>query len=311
MTARTSAPQHPASQETDTLAGFAFAFGAYFIWGLFPIYFKLLAHVPAWEVILHRMVWSLPVAGIVLLLLRRTADFKIAIRTPRTLLMATVTSIVISINWGVYVWAVAAERVVEAALGYYINPLVNVLVGSLLLGERLSRPQLFSVALATVAVAILTIAAGGLPWVSLVLAFSFAAYGFLRKTLPIGPSQGFFLEVLILSLPATGAILWLAANGMGHFTPAVPADMVLLVGSGLITAVPLLLFAFGAKLLRFTTIGLMQYVAPTMIFLIAVFVFGEPFDLVRAMAFTLIWIALAIYTWSMFRSKKAAAAVPA
>lgn len=162
---------------------------------------------------------------------------------------------------------------------------------------------MFAVGLAVLAVVILTVATGGLPWVSLFLALSFATYGFLRKTLPIGPSQGFLLEVLILSLPALLYIGWLQQTGQGHFDLSNPKDALLLVGCGPITAVPLILYGFGAKLLRVSTIGILQYIAPTLIFLIAVLVFGEPFDTVRGIAFALIWAALAIYSWSLYRRR--------
>jgi chloramphenicol-sensitive protein RarD len=286
--------------EGDTARGFAFGLSAYLLWGFLPLYMKMVDHVPAVEVVAHRILWSVPVAGILLLLLRRTADIRAALRSPRTLAMAVLTAAIITLNWGVYVWAIAADRAVETALGYYINPLVTVLLGTLLLGERLKPVQIVAVGLAALAVLVMTVDAGGLPWVSLVLAFSFAAYGFLRKTLPIGPSQGFFLEVLILSVPALGFALWLAWQGEGHFTTASPNDVALLMFAGPATAIPLILYAFGAKLLRISTIGIMQYVAPTMIAAIAVFVFGEPFGTARIVAFALIWSALALYTWSMF-----------
>jgi chloramphenicol-sensitive protein RarD len=292
-------PQSPAV-ENSGLHGFGFALSAYLLWGLLPLYLKLVAHIPAIEVVAHRIVWSVPVAGVVLLLLGRTADLKAALRSPKALTMAALTASLITLNWGTYVWAIAADRAVETSLGYYINPLMSVVMGALFLGEKFTRAQRAAVALAALAVLLLTIEGGGLPWVSLVLALSFALYGFFRKTLPIGPSQGFFLEVLILSVPAFFYLVWLQLTGEAHFLPSEPGNMALLMGCGPATAVPLLLYGFGAKLLRLSTIGIMQYIAPTMVFLIAVFAFGEPFDSVRAFAFTLIWVALAIYSWSMF-----------
>lgn len=205
---------------------------------------------------------------------------------------------------GIYVWAIAVGRTVETALGYYINPLVSILLGALLLGEKLNRFQIAAVALAGVAVLVMTVGSGGLPWISLVLAVSFAAYGFLRKTLPIGPNQGFFLEVAILSVPCAIYIVWLLALGEGVFLHTGWYDTVMLLFAGVVTAVPLILYGNGARRLRLSTIGIMQYIAPTMIFLIAVFVFGEPFGFYRAIAFALIWLALAIYTWSMLGSRR-------
>ncbi|MBZ9808656.1 EamA family transporter RarD [Mesorhizobium sp. BR1-1-9] len=286
--------------------GFLLALGAYLLWGLLPFYMKAVAHLPLAEVIAHRIVWSVPIAAAVLVWAGRTADFKAAIRSPRTIAMAALTAALISVNWGVYVWAIAVDRTVETALGYYINPLVSVVVGALLLGERLDRLQIAAVVLAAIAVAVLTIEAGKLPWVSLALAFSFAAYGFFRKTLPIGPSQGFLLEVLLLSVPALGYIAWLIATGQDHFVSGNGVDTALLAGCGPVTAVPLLLFAFGARLLRLSTIGIMQYIAPTIVFLIAVLIFKEPFDTTQAVAFALIWAALAMYSWSMLATARRA-----
>ncbi|WP_144864869.1 EamA family transporter RarD [Mesorhizobium sp. J18] len=280
------------------------AIAAYGLWGVMPLFMKAVAHISPLEVLAHRALWSVPIAGVVLLVLGRTADIRKAFVTPRMLGMAALTAGLISINWGVYVWAIAAGRTVETALGYYINPLVSIAMGALILREKLNFFQIAAVGLAVIAVAVLTVDAGGVPWVSLVLAFSFACYGFLRKTLPIGPSQGFFLETFILSIPALGYALWLAAGGQGHFGLSDMKDTLLLLACGPVTAVPLLLYAFGAKLLRITTIGIMQYIAPTMIFLIAVFVFGEPFGGVRALAFILIWTALAVYTLPMLRARR-------
>lgn len=294
----------PIETEAGARRGFFLALGAYLLWGLLPFYMKAVAHLPLAEVIAHRIIWSVPIAAIVLIWLGRTADFKIALRSPRMLAMAALTATLITVNWSIYVWAIAVDRTVETALGYYINPLVNVLVGALLLGERLNRLQIVAVALAAIAVIVLTVESGTLPWVSLALAFSFAAYGFFRKTLPIGPSQGFLLEVLLLSIPSLAYIVWLALKGEGHFATGNTTDTLLFMGSGIVTAVPLLLFAFGAKLLRLSTIGIMQYIAPTIVFLIAVFIFGEPFDTTKAVAFGLIWAALAIYTWSMLAASR-------
>lgn len=289
-------------QDADRAArrGFLFALGAYSLWGFLPLFLKALDHISAVEVVAHRVLWSLPIAGAVLLALGRTADVNAALRSPRTLGMAALTAIIISVNWGIYVWAIAVERTVEASLGYYINPLMTVALGAVLLGEKLSRAQVVAVCLAVVAVLVLTFEAGGLPWISLALASTFAVYGFLRKTLPIGPSQGFFLEVLILTVPALAYVVWLAVRGESHFVFSQPENMLLLLLCGPATAVPLLLYGFGAKLLRISTIGIMQYSSPTVVFLIAIFVFHEPFSVWKMVAFVLIWIALAIYSWSAF-----------
>ncbi|MEM8541049.1 MAG: EamA family transporter RarD [Pseudomonadota bacterium] len=287
----------------EPVAGFIYAMSAFFLWGMFPIYLKAVGHIPTVEVVAHRVLWSIPVAGIIILWLGRTDDLKSAIKSPRVLLMAAVTAALISVNWGIYVWAIAAERAVEGALGYYINPLVNVVLGVVLLGERFTKLQIAAVACAVIAVCILTFGAGGLPWISLALAFSFGIYGYLRKTLPVGPSQGFMLEVLILAIPASGVAIWFTASGNGHFGPTGWRDAGLLMLSGVVTAVPLILYANGAKLLRYTTIGLLQYIAPTLIFLWAVFVFEEPFSPLHGIAFGFIWTGLALYSYSLFKKE--------
>lgn len=288
----------PASglQSGDSPKGFAFALAAYFLWGFLPLFMKAISHIPAPEIIAHRIIWSIPVAGVVLIATGRTADLKVALKSPRTLAMAALTASIITINWGIYVWSIAAGRALESALGYYINPLFSVFLGAVLLREKLSTSQWVAIGLAVCAVAILTIEAGGLPWVSLGLAISWGFYAFFRKTLPVGPNQGFLLEVMLLSVPAFCYVVYLIATGQDHLVSSTGADTLLLIGCGPVTAVPLLLFAFGARLLRLSTIGIMQYIAPTMIFLTAVFLFGEPFDRSRMIAFPMIWVALVLYS---------------
>ncbi|MCC6203897.1 MAG: EamA family transporter, partial [Hyphomicrobiales bacterium] len=179
-----SSPTMTETQSGEATRGLAFALGAYLFWGLQPIFMKAVAHIPAFEVVAHRILWSVPIAGVVLLLLGRTADLKAALRSPRTLAMAAVTAAIITVNWTIYTWAIAVDRAVDTALGYYINPLVSVLMGAVLLGERFTVPQIVALALATLAVLVLTIESGGIPWISLALAITFAVYGYLRKTLP-------------------------------------------------------------------------------------------------------------------------------
>ncbi|MFY8147118.1 MAG: EamA family transporter RarD [Rhodobacter sp.] len=294
-----SAPQTPALTNEDSLRGFGFALAAYLMWGFLPIYMKALAHIPPTEVIAHRVIWSLPIAGAVLWVLRRTGDIGTALRSPRMLAMGAVTAALIAVNWGIYVWAIGSGHALDAALGYYINPLFSVFLGAVLLGERLSRTQLVAIGLATLAVAILTYDAGRLPAVALGLTLTWGAYAYLKKSLPIGPNQGFFLEVLLLVPPAVLYLGWLELQGTSHFARASTSDTALLLGCGAVTAVPLMVYANGAKLLRLSTIAMMQYIAPTMIFLTAVFLFREPFGTARMIAFPMIWAALAIFTWSM------------
>jgi chloramphenicol-sensitive protein RarD len=294
-----SQPQHQ-----DTTKGFLLAGGAYAMWGFLPLYLKLLAHVPAWEVVPHRILWSLPIAALVVWWSGLFGKVWTAITTPRMLAMAFLTSAIISLNWGVYVWSISANRVLESALGYYINPLFSIFLAATLIGEKLKPLQWASIALACVAVGVLTWDAGGLPWISLALAFSWGFYAYFKRSLPIGATEGFLLEIMILTIPALAMVFYYAGQGQSHFMGASPSDTLLLAASGLFTAIPLMLYANGAKHLRLTTIAMMQYSAPTMIFLIAVFVFKEPFSSAKLLAFLLIWTALALYTWSLVYNRK-------
>ncbi len=290
-------------ENRDTKAGFFYAGGAYLIWSILPLYMKALDHVPAWEIVPHRILWSLPLAALVIWWLGLAGDVKAAFRSKRTLGLVFVTSALITFNWGTYVWAVTSGRALETALGYYINPLFSVLLAAILVGEKLNRVQIFAIALATTAVGVLTYEAGGLPWVSLILCLTWGFYAYFKKTQAIGPQQGFFMEILLLSVPSLGLLAWFEWNGTSHFAMNWQ-DSILLAGTGLFTAIPLILYAIGAKLLRLTTIAIMQYSAPTMIFLIAVFLFKEPFSTYKLAAFLLIWTALAIYTWSLVKAHR-------
>lgn len=287
----------------DTPQGLAFAITAYVLWGFLPLYLKLVSHIPVMEVIAHRVLWSVPLAGLVLIVTRRTAALREALRNPRMLGMAAVTALFLSINWGTYIYAIVTDHALDGALGYYINPLFSMFLGAVLLGERMSRSQLVAVALAATAVVILFVAAARPPWIPLALTFSWGFYAFFKKSLPIGPNQGFLLEVLVLTPPALLWVGYLAATGEGHFLTS-GWNAAILMGCGVVTAVPLMVYANGAKLLRLSTIAILQYIAPTMIFLIAVFVFGEEIDRARMIAFPLIWAALVIYTVPMVRGMR-------
>ena len=291
------------TENRDTPQGLAFALTAYVLWGFLPLYMKLLSHIPPAEVVAHRVLWSLPIAATLLILLGRTSDIKTALTTPKMLAMGCVTAALISVNWGFYVWAITSGHTLDAALGYYINPLFSVFLGAVLLGERPNRLQFAALALAFAAVVLLTLEAGKLPWVAIALFVTWGFYALAKKSLPIGPNQGFLLEVLILTPPAIGYLLWLGPSG--HFL-ASSYDTWLLLGCGGVTAVPLLIYANGAKLLRLSTIAVLQYIAPTMIFLIGVFVFKEPFDGARMIAFPMIWMALVLYSIAIFRNMQSA-----
>jgi chloramphenicol-sensitive protein RarD len=287
----------------DTREGFIYALCAYLFWGFVPFYMKAVAYLPSVEVVAHRIFWSVPLAGILLVALGRTGDIRLAIRSPRTLAQAGLTAMLISVNWYIYVWSIASGRTLETALGYYINPLLSVLLAFIFLGERLTTLQILAIGFAVAGVSLMTWQAGGLPWASIGLAVTWGLYALFKRTLPIGPAQGFFMEILLLTPLATLYILWIGVNGNGHFLTGV-ADTLLLALAGVVTAVPLILYANAAKKLRLTTIGIMQYIAPTMIFLVAVLVFREPFDLTRLAAFALIWTALFIYSFGLLRMRQ-------
>ena len=282
---------------SEARAGFVYALAAYLLWGALPVYMKALDHIGAVEIVAHRIVWSVPVAALFVTALGHWRDFLRAARQPRVLLAIAASAVLISLNWLAYILSVVWNVASEAALGYYINPLISVLIGWALLGERLQPLQWAAVGLAAVAVAALAIAGGTVPWLALVMAVSFAAYGYLRKTVAIGPTEGFLLEVALLAPLALGYLAWLDGAGEGIF----PGEAALLMGTGIVTAVPLILFASGAKRLTLATIGLMQYIAPTMIFLTAIFVFREPVGPVKIAAFLMIWTALALYSFAAFR----------
>lgn len=295
----------------DTPRGFAFAGAAYLIWGLLPFYFKALSHVPTVEIIAHRVIWAVPVALGVLIWLGRTADLRAALRNPRMLGMAFVTASLISVNWITYVWLIQSGQAMEAALGYYINPIFSVALGAGLLGEKLSIRQWGAVALAASAVLVLTLEAGSLPIGALLLVFSWGGYAFFKRALPIGPNQGFTLEALILLPFAIGFVIWSQAQGTLYMARAGGLDLALLIGAGAITAIPLMLYANGAKGLTLSTIAIAGYAIPTLIFLISVFIFREPFEGARQVAFPMIWGAMALYIWEVLRKRRAALAVKA
>ncbi len=294
----------PAPKNVDTLRGFGFALVAYLLWGFLPLYMKALADIPTLEVLAHRVIWSVPIALAILAVLGRTGDLWTALRTPRMLGMAAITAALISVNWGIYVWSIQTGHALEAALGYYINPLFSIFLGAVLIKERLSLAQKLAIALAAFAVAFLTFQVGKLPVVALSLTVTWGFYAYFKKMLPIGPNQGFALEVILLLPFALAYAGYLAGTGQAVFLNGTGLETALLMGCGVVTAVPLMIYANGAKLLKLSTIGIMQYIAPTMIFLTAVFWFDEPFDSARMLAFVLIWAGLAIYTTSLVRQAR-------
>ena len=276
---------------------------AHLVWGGMAFYFGLIRYISPGEIAAHRGLWSLPIAAAVLWYLGQFTQTWKFLANPKIVLTLAFTSFLIVFNWGVYVWSIEAHRTVESSLGYYINPLMNVLAGYLFLGERFSKAQLLALVLAAIAVAIQTVAAGVFPWIGLMLGATFCLYGYIRKTVPVGPVPGFFIETLIIAGPALAYAVWLEETGRAFFLTSTYSTL-MLMGCGLMTATSLLLFAAAIKRIRYSTAGLMQYISPTLVFLTAVFIFHEPMDGWKLLSFVIIWIALAIYTIAALREDR-------
>ena len=273
-------------------------------WGLIPLYFRALAGVPPFEIVGHRIVWSAIFLAALLALVPASGGFtrfRTAVRAPRLLALLAFTSLLTAGNWVVFIWAVDVGRLLEASLGYFINPLVSVALGAIFLGERLRRWQWIAVLIAIGGVAVRVWQVGALPWIPLFLAGTFGVYGLLRKRTPIDPVSGLFIETLLTTPFALAWLAWLHQRGSLSFGSGAHTDWLLPL-AGVLTAVPLMLFAVGARRLPLATIGFMQYIAPSLNFIIAVWVFREPFDAPQLLAFALIWAALAVYSVDMVRA---------
>jgi chloramphenicol-sensitive protein RarD len=283
-------------------SGFLAAASAYLMWGMLPLYLKLMAHLPALQVFAHRILWSVP--AIVILLVAAGALGRVRdAMTPNVLKALVLSTVLIGVNWALYVWAVSAGRVMEASLGYYLNPLVNVAFGALLLKEQLTRAQWLAIGFAGAGVATLMLGLGHLPWVALVLCFTFAFYGLVRKQTAVDARAGLLIETGLLA-PFVAVGLWVFAARGGAVMGTGALDPLWLVLAGPVTAIPLILFAFGARRVRFSTLGMLQYVAPTLQFATGL-AFGEVFTPVHAVAFGLIWTGLAIFTWDAVKRDQA------
>ncbi len=293
----------PAQPPRASGAGLAFAFACFGLWGLLPLYWKLLQAVPAVEILAHRMVWSLGFVLVLLAVRRRWGWVRGLGRRTVALYLAAAT--VLAINWGTFIWAVTHAHVVETSLGYFINPLVNIALGAALLGERPRRAQGVAIALAAVGVAVLTVGYGRPPWVALALAGTFGTYGLLKKLAPLGALEGLALETALLFLPALAWLVLLEVRGVGAFGHVDAATHLLLILSGVATALPLVLFAAAVRRLTLTALGLVHYLAPTLQFLLGVFAFGEPFSRHHALGFAFIWGGLAIYSAEGLRRTRA------
>jgi chloramphenicol-sensitive protein RarD len=303
-------PHSPVLRREDRDAartGLLAAIGAFTIWGLLPLYLRPLQHVAALEIVAHRILWACVLVFAWLALRGEAGLVRTALADPASRNRLLASAAFITINWLVYVWAVTNGHVVDASLGYFINPLLNVVLGVFVLGETLNRAQKIAVGLAAAGVLFLAIVAGRPPWIALILAASFGLYGLIRKTVNAGAVTGLATETLLLAPLALAWLVWVQLHGDGAFGERLTID-VLLVASGLVTAVPLALFAFGARRIRLSTVGLVQYIGPTLQFLLGVFVFGESFTMERGVGFALIWTALAVYAGdSLWRNRKARA----
>lgn len=285
--------------------GLPYAIATYLIWGFVPLFFKLLSSVPPLEVLAQRVIWSLPLCFIIMLFRRQIGDYLTVLRDWRLLRLLLASSALIAVNWLVYINAVFTDHVLAASLGYYLNPLINVLLGMMFLGERLSRLQAAAVTIAAIGVAILLAGALDTLWISLLLALSFGAYGLIRKVAPVGSLPGLAVETTVL-LPAALAVsayyMW---NGDGTGFGSDTGISLLLMASGVVTAIPLLLFATAARRMSYAALGFVQYLAPSIVFLLGLFVFDEPLEPAQLFCFLLIWISIALFSFDMWRKARA------
>ena len=288
--------------------GVIYGASAYVTWGIIPIFWKFLTHVGAVEIVAHRIVWTLIFAIAALAAWERLPKLWAALRTPRTVMALAVSALLIAVNWGLFIWAVTADRIIDTSLGYYINPLVSFMLGVVWLGERLTKIQLVAIGLAVLGVLNQTLSLGYLPWISLALAVSFGIYGLIRKTVAVESLEGLTIEAILLAPVSLGYIVYLVVSGQGAFFHVSLNTDLLLVLAGPLTAIPLLLFAAGARLVRLSTMGFLQYLAPSISLVLAVFLYHEPFTQAHAVTFALIWSALALVSWEAFRRERYSAA---
>ncbi len=288
---------------SETRRGTLYGAAAYALWGMFPLYWPLLRPSGSVEVLAHRIVWSLLVV-VLLAVTRRLPQLRAAVHDRRTLARIALAAVFIAVNWGAYIYGVSNDRVVETSLGYFVNPIVTVMLGVLVLKERLRRAQWVALAIAAVAVVVLSVENGSPPWIALTLAFSFGFYGLLKKTAGVGTVEGLAIETAVL-LPVAGLYLAvLSATGGSTFGAQGAGHAVLLALSGIITAVPLLLFGAAATRVPLSTLGVLHYLAPTIQFVLGITLFDEPLPLVKLLGFVLVWFALALFTTDLVRSAR-------
>lgn len=301
-----SHPASPADANAEFRRGLLFGLAAYGMWGFFPAYYKLTDTVSADLVVAHRILWSVLFIGLFLIVRGRWDEVRQVFREPAILKALTASSLLIAVNWLVFVWAIANQQVLDVSLGYFINPLISILIGLVILKEQLSPGQWLAVGIAASAVVLLAVLSGGLPWISLVLAFSFGGYGYIRKITPVKATPGLFVETVLLFPLACGYLLLSMSWGQDAMILNDPPVLIALIGTGIITALPLICFSAAARRLPLFMLGLMQYIAPSMHFLMAVYLWGEPLDQNKLIAFLMIWAALLVFTIdSWWRYKKA------
>ncbi len=287
--------------------GLPFAVSAYLIWGFVPVYFKLLDHVPPVEIVAQRILWSIPLLLVIMYFRTQLGEYVAIFRHKAHLRNLLASSALIAINWLIYIWAVSTDHILAASLGYYLNPLVNVLLGRMFLGERLRPMQLAAVAVAALGVAILIGDALDTLWVSVSLACSFGLYGLIRKITPVGSVPGLAVETTLLAPLSLAAVFWFASNGTGGFGDDFETSGLLIL-AGVVTAIPLLLFATAARRMSYASLGFVQYLAPSIAFLLGVFVYGEPLSTTKLACFILIWVSIAIFCVDAVRTYRAAKA---
>ncbi|MGP1354803.1 MAG: EamA family transporter RarD [Parasphingopyxis sp.] len=292
------------SEQQNTPAGYAYGIGVYLFWGLVPLYFKLLDHVGAVETVAHRIVWSVGLLLILLAVLGKLGSLRATWRNRRTLVALTISAALIAVNWLVYIWAVTNEHMLAASLGYFLNPLLNVVLGTLFLQEKLRPATIIAIALAAIGVAILAWSAWDTLWISATLAVSFALYGYVRKITDAGAIEGLTVETALLSPLCIAYLVWLGMSGGLMFGTDTETDILLIVAA-VVTSVPLMLFAAAAKRLTLTTLGFIQYIAPSMVFVIGAFVFDEPLNAGTIACFLFIWTGLALFTIDNVRTARA------
>ncbi|MFJ2738938.1 EamA family transporter RarD [Streptomyces sp. NPDC087440] len=298
-------------EKNEQRTGLLYGIGAYGLWGVVPLFWPLLKPAGAIEILAHRMVWSLAVVAVALLVVRRWAWVRELLRQPKKLRLITVAAAVITVNWGLYIWSVNSGHVVEASLGYFINPLVTIAMGVLLLGERMRPLQWTAVGVGAAAVLVLAVGYGQPPWISLALAFSFATYGLVKKKVNLGGLESLAAETAVLFLPALGYLLFLGTSGTLAFGAHGAGHASLLAATGLVTAVPLVFFGAAAVRVPLSTLGLLQYLAPVFQFLLGVVYFHEEMPVERWAGFALVWLALTLLTWDAVRTARGARAARA